>query len=336
MLIADDRKFTLLIPTFNGSKFLRRTLDYLKDQQYPGRIVIADDSSGEERRFVESVRDNYPELWMEVQLYEKRLPFLRKLCRSLESATSEFVMLHAQDDFVVAEGAEACVRHLDTHADYSAARGRVSMFAMQKKLRSDGSNSFAMSFVSHPMRAYLDDNPVERMLDHINRYASCLYSVHRRKQLLESLARTERDTQSVIFFQYLSSAVTALLGKIACLEQLFYVRHGHPESWSAQLRASGDPEHWPWLITSPNFSRYYGEFKASLVSLANEKGLGVPQLDAKIDEASVGLFQRGFCGREGENPGEVAFFNKLNDPTTKEHQQVRAIAAFCSAYPDTY
>ena len=47
MLIEDPLKFALVIPTYEGTAFLRRCLDYLDSVGYPGQIVLSDDSSGE-------------------------------------------------------------------------------------------------------------------------------------------------------------------------------------------------------------------------------------------------------------------------------------------------
>ncbi|MSQ55728.1 MAG: TIGR00180 family glycosyltransferase [Betaproteobacteria bacterium] len=337
MLIDDSRNFALLVPTFEGTPFLRRTLDFLRARRYPGRIVLSDNSSGAHRAFVSGCAADYPELDLLVLQYPESIRFLDKLRASLESIESEFVMLHAQDDFAVPEAMEECVRLLTERPDHSAARGRVAMFALSRMPAADGTSPVGLSFIPHPMREYLQDDPLDRILAHLERYASTFYSVRRRSLLLEAYAVTERDTKNVIFFQYLSSAVAALQGKIACIDRLFYVRQGHAASWSAGLKAARDPEHWPMLITSPHFSRYYCEFRSSLCRMVADR-LGVPAGESgpRIDAAAVGLFQRGFCGREIDNPAESQFVKRLNDAASPEQAHVRGLVDFIVRYPDTY
>jgi hypothetical protein len=59
--LGDPGRFALIIPTYEGTAFLRRTLDYFGALGYPGRLVLADDSSGSHRSFAESAAGLYPE-----------------------------------------------------------------------------------------------------------------------------------------------------------------------------------------------------------------------------------------------------------------------------------
>src|SRR5258706_15591562 len=303
MKIYDSDFFSLVIPTFEGTPFLRRTLDYFRHVSFKGKIVLSDNSSREHRKFVTSCSSDYPELWIEVFTFAEEVRFLDKIVGTLEKIDSHFVMLHAQDDFMVPLAVEQCVDFLADNPDYSVARGRIAMFTLGRDSNAPA-GKVSVSLVPHPMRGYQQQQAVERMLAHIERYASSFYSVHRRDSLVESFRITEAATKNVIFFQYLSSCISALMGKIRCSDKLFYVRQGHEDSWSARLK-KGDYEHWPMLITSPDFSRYYREFRTALAQYV-EKTAGVPgeAIGSRIDVAALGLFQRGYCGRGMGNPEE--------------------------------
>src|SRR5215831_4860380 len=82
MLIEDDNVFSLVIPTYEGTPFLRRCLEYLQSVAFRGRVVLADDSSGEHRAFVESSAASYPGLWLDVHRFDHGTPFLDILRRS--------------------------------------------------------------------------------------------------------------------------------------------------------------------------------------------------------------------------------------------------------------
>ena len=335
MQIHDAKLFSLVIPTFDGTPFLTRTLDYLRHASFAGPVVLSDNSAGEHREFVARCADQYPDLRIETYQFPREVRFLDKLVATLEKLDSRCVMLHAHDDFMVPAAVERCVELLVRDAQYSVARGRVAMFALARGAKS-AAGQVAISLIPHPMRGYEQDDAVERMLAHIENYASTFYSVHRREHLIESCRATEAATRNVIFFQYLSSAIAALQGKIHCADELFYMRQGHADSWSGQLKR-GDPEHWPLLITSPHFSRYYQEFRTALCQLAASKcGKAAAEIGPRIDAAAVGLFRRGYCGRELDNPQEVNFMRRFDDPRSAESRLLKTAVDFSLQYPDTY
>jgi glycosyltransferase domain-containing protein len=187
----------------------------------------------------------FPDLDVQVHLYAHDVRFLQKLGESLSRLDSRFVMLHAHDDFMIPEGVERCVEFLSAHSEYCVARGRIAMLSLT---RGDSSGtSVNASLIPHPMRGYEMDDPRERLLEHLRRYSATFYSVHERRELIESFRMTEQKTQNVIFFRYLSSCMAAYSGKVRCIDELFYVRQGHADSWrplaSRRLRALAYAHH---------------------------------------------------------------------------------------------
>ncbi|MGH6689838.1 MAG: TIGR00180 family glycosyltransferase [Gammaproteobacteria bacterium] len=333
MLIEDDKAFSLIIPTYEGTPFLRRCLDHLKSVQYLGHVVLADDSTGEHREFVESCASRYPELWIDVHLYEHRTRFLDKLCQSMERIRARLVMLCGQDDFVVPSAVERVARALDADAGLACARGRIARFYIRGR-DSGGANGVAVEFARYPMRAYREVRAVERVVGHIRAYSSTLYSVHRRPLLIESFRRTEAATNNVIFMQYLSSCITAAQGRIECVDALFLARQAHSASWAAQLMR--DSEHWPLLVASPNFSAYYQAFRNALLELLRGEPDADGRLGERIDEAFVDLARHGLCRIGVEDPEHEAFHARLTTEGTEERREVDSIVRFALAHPETY
>jgi len=56
----------------------------------------------------------------------------------------------------------------------------------------------------------------------------------------------------------------------------------------------------------------------------------------RIDAAAVGLFRRGYCGIELDNPQEAGFVRRFDDPDSPESRQLRAAVDFTLKYPATY
>ena len=336
MLIDDDRAFSVVIANKDGQPFLERTLDYLIDLEYPGHVVICDSSEGPARDAAARCQADYPDLWLDVIQYPPETRILDKLCDTLRTVESELVLLHANDDFMVPAEVNRCVEVMSADSGFSAARGRIALFGFESAKKNDGSGP-AVALFDYPMRAYIEDDPVVRALDMIGRYSATFYSVHRRHLLVENFRLTENATKNVIFFQYLSSTLMAMQGRIWCGDRLFYARQTHARSMSTQMR-QGDYEHWPLLITSQNFSSYYRDFRSCLCDWAQER-LGVPReaFGPRIDRAAAdGLLNRGFCQRETELPVEEQLFKaRLHDSSTDEHRELRRMVEFALRYPGT-
>jgi len=337
MLIADERCFSLIIPTFEGTPFLRRLLDYLKAEGYPGHIVLADNSSGEHLEFVRSCPARYPELWLQVDEHEASTPFLDKLVRSIGGLRSRHVMLCAQDDFIVPDAVEGLLRMLEADEGLSCARGRVARFRLTRTGSEGPGHRTAVDFNKHAMLPYGENTALERVLAHLRAYTSTLYSVHRRTHFLESLRITAAGTKSVVFFQYLSSCICVALGRVACTDELFLARQVHARSWSATM-VEGAYEHWPLLVTSPAYSTYYAQFRETLADLlAGIAGNGDRSaIAASIDSGFVFLVHRSFCRAHPSDPGNQAFFARLDTPGSAEYTLANRIARFCLPYADTY
>jgi glycosyltransferase domain-containing protein len=334
VLIDDPKAFAVVIPTYEGTPFLRRTLEYLRHVSFMGEILIADDSSGGDREFALSSADRYPELSIQVHDHPHRTRFLDKLVRSLAKSDAKYVLLCGQDDFLVPDAVENLLRLLEERPDCSAARGKVARFRLARQTREDGSAKGKVEFSRHAMLAYEEGSAAERVLSHIRAYTSTLYSVHRREHLIESFRTTEASTKNVIFFQYLSSCITASLGKIAATDDLFMIRQAHARSWAASL--VNDYEHWPLLLASPDYSRFYGEFRQAILGLlhAGDAAEG-KRLGEEIDRAFVELV-RVSCFRENlPSAAEDAFQSRLAQPGTAERETVDSVLKFAFAYPDT-
>jgi len=59
-------------------------------------------------------------------------------------------------------------------------------------------------------------------------------------------------------------------------------------------------------------------------------------LGPRIDVAALGLFQRGYCGREMDNPDEARFIQRLHDADSEEHRVLTSIVDFTRRYPQTF
>lgn len=335
MLTEDARCFCLIIPTYDGTPFVRRLLDFLRAENYQGQVVLSDNSSGAHREFVEACPKRFPELWIEVHSYEAGIGFLDKLARTMERLEARHVMLCGQDDYLVPASVEKLLHLIEADPGLVCARGRVARFLLRPIEQQGVPYAAKIHLNKHPMLPYEDPEPVQRVLAHMRAYTSTLYSLHRRAQLLECFRATHAATRNVMFWQYLSSCITVALGRVACLDELFLARQIHERSWSATLQGY---EQWPLLVTSPDYSAHYMDFRGGLIAfLTGRLGCaGDGSLGAEIDAAFIGLVQRSFCSLSHSDAANNAFFARLQTAGTVEHQFMDHVTRFTLPYRDTY
>ena len=336
MRIEDSDCFSLVVPTYQGTPFLRRLLDYLKAEKYLGHLLLTDNSSGEHREFARSCPAQYPELWLEVHEFDAGIGFVDKLARSLERLAARNVMLCGQDDYIVPEGVEKVVEVMEADPGLACARGRVARFHLRRATGDGLHRTASLDLNKYPMLAYEDADPLRRVLAHMRAYTSTLYSVHRRAQLVESLRATDAATRNVIFFQYLQSCITVALGRVACVDELFLARQIHDQSWSANL--AGDYEHWPLLAAAPRYSEYYMQFRTALIALISTRfpSSADVTLGNKLDEAYLTLVRRALCRTSESDPANDAFFARLQAAGSRENTRVNGLARFTMPYEGTY
>ena len=336
MLIDDAKKFNLVVPNYDGSAHLKRCLAYLDEVNYRGLIVIADSSHEQQRKFVKSCPETYPNLKLQILYFEPETRYIDKVHLTLESLEAQYVMVGANDDFVIPEAIERMTNFLDAHPEYSSARGRVPMFHLGRIKGAGGNSEIQLTLLTYPMRSYEQDDASERLLAHIRNFATTLNSIHRRENFTFCCRYTIEHTKNTIFEQYLSSAMAAVQGKILCSDEVYYVRQGHANSVAAKMK-QGDYEHWPMLFASPHYSRYYLEFRGALCEyLGPQSQFGAERLGKEIDDAYIYLLRRSFCGKEPLNPQEAKFQEKLKSSKTPEHELFMRCVNFTVRYPDTF
>jgi glycosyltransferase domain-containing protein len=335
MLIEDASCFALLIPTYQGTPFVRRLLEFLEAESYPGYVVLSDNSSGEHREFVESCPRRFAGLWLDVHGYDFNIGFLDKLARTMEKLEARNVMICGQDDYVVTATLEKLLQLIEADHGLACVRGRVARFLLRPVEQEGRQHAAKVHLNNYPMLPYEDPDPVKRVLQHMRAYTSTLYSLHRRTQLLECFRFTDAATRNIVFWQYLSSCVTVASGRVACLDEMFLARQIHARSWSA---TSKDNEHWPLLVTSPRYSGYYLGFRNALVDFLTRQAGSAQDgsLGAAIDQAFLALFKRVFCSTSQSDPANKAFFTRLQTAGTAEEKHMTRITQFTLPYRDTY
>ncbi|MCK4353151.1 glycosyltransferase family 2 protein [candidate division WOR-3 bacterium] len=114
-------KFSIIIPNWNGKKFLETCLDSLRSQTFRDfEIIVIDNGSRDES--AEFIKNNYPKT--KIIRLDKNYGFSRAVNEGIKSANGEFVFLLNNDTEVDSNCLFECEQAIQSHSD-------ISIFALR-------------------------------------------------------------------------------------------------------------------------------------------------------------------------------------------------------------
>jgi hypothetical protein len=113
--------------------------------------------------------------------------------------------------------------------------------------------------------------PFARLIARLENFSSVLYALRRRSEFIDSLSFAEALCPDVQFWQYLKSCQAALTGAISVLDDLHYVRQVRKQKWSLQLVKDRSPDHFPYIVLSPELQSRVKAFRAALVESCEKR-----------------------------------------------------------------
>jgi len=324
-------RLSLILPSVAGRGALfERALRHLAACKVRWPVLVTDHSAPERAGELAAIAARYPQLDLKILRHAPEAHFLERLVNCARAAGTQYVALHADDDFMFPAGAEACIEYLDAHPDYAACKGRMAAFSVAKP--PPGVSEWAElgteaqgQAVTHIGRTRAEDDLAARLLNHVANFNPTLYAVHRREVFIDAYGRAREINENVIFWQYLASCLTLSRGKLRTLDEPYYLRLDNATGWRSQLIARRDPSHWPFLALAPDFSAQLAQFRSTLAELLLAPGNAALEREALLDEACIWLLRRALCG-SGRDPiedYEKTFISRLHTEGSAEHDLLR-------------
>ncbi len=208
---------TLVIPTHNRPHYLQRILRYYESS--PFDIVIVDSSV--EKYLAVSTNNHFRYLHMPGKT------FTQKLANAFNQIDSLYVVMCADDDFIIPAGLLQCLDFLLINQDYSAAGGNIICYQQAK-------HSQRIDFA--PMHTDLLENevasedPFARLEAFFDPYRSVFYALHRTALLREAFTAAAAVVQNLYLNEYLTAVVPLAAGKYKELPVFYQVREYSPLS----------------------------------------------------------------------------------------------------------
>lgn len=234
---------TIVLPTRNRPKFLRRALRYLASVGCRLPVVVTDSSDAGYLSEVETAcQEQARNLNLSIIHFPPALDFPEKIAASLEWVKTNYCVLLADDDFIVPSAIEKCVDFLEAHPDYVLAHGAAVSFRLAPGGDITGP---IVELSSYPQMSQESSSGFERLFNHSCAYRTTFYSVHRLATMKEIWgASLDTDLE---FRELIPTFLALSKGKSKRLDIFYMARQSHTASATTQL---ADKLTW---LTTPRF-----------------------------------------------------------------------------------
>lgn len=310
---------TIIVPSVHSRvEHVRATLGHFASLALPTTILISDHSPAALRGPIEEAVSQFDPLSIRLIHHDPALHFLERLADCASQAATPYVVVHADDDRLMAPALARGVEFLNRHEDHVACLGRIFFVQVSKSGPPKGS--------IQGVKSRAEDTLASRLLAQCNAFTPTLYAVTRRDAFVHAATAALAFTTNVIFWQYLSAVMLLSLGKLHALDELYYFRLDNPRGWRSSLIRGRDRSHWPYLVTSKDFSSELEKFKNGLRSVLGRGAEDGEAMEDLVDDCCVGLIRRAFGAPQTADPSEMELLQRLETFGTTERLLMEAFA----------
>ena len=209
---------SLIIPTHNRPKSLKRLVFFLNEQNIGINVLIPDSSKDvnflKNKKTIEAINSTIKINHMDC----RNMSLNAKLELALENVETPLACFCGDDDFPILSEMKKCEEFLLDNKDYSLAHGRIYQF----EPRPIKILPFYLSV--YPQFGYVDDDPVERLSKHFHHYSTTWYAVHKTKSLLCNLKKINSMDIGFALKERVFSAFDLIEGKRKMFNEVFMFR----------------------------------------------------------------------------------------------------------------
>jgi len=263
---------TVVVPTYNRYDRLTRLLRYYESYGFPYPIRILDSSVDKTKSH--ELEEILRLSCIQYEAYSSDTFLTDKIYLGLTNVSTPYVVLNADDDYLVPEAVKLCVDFLTGSPDYSLCEGRHINFKVA------GEEDIVFGSLYKQMRSVEFDTPSERVKWFLPNYYPIFYGVYKTEVLRKNFKLTKEHTDDLRFFEILPAMITATKGKIKILDILFIALEEGAYSTGATTDTMLD------FKRKKTFDEKYRRFKACLADeLARNEDISIQRAEKVVDEA---------------------------------------------------
>jgi len=270
-------KCTIIIPTYNRSDYLKRLLSYYSSCNIEHKIIIADSSSDDNKIENEKISSSFTNLNIShITSYPSTINLLGKMQDVINYVETEYSLFCADDDFITPAGITYSIDFLENNSDFSVAHGVYVGFSINKN---HDNKTYLLWKTGYPPESITFSESKNRLYHHLANYSfPTFYGVHRTNHLKMILDETAKYTDDVRFGELLPTLLSAIHGKIKCLDVLYAARDANSGSNVYPTL--------PDYIKDGTYDAKYSRFKNCLANhLVKESNLEIGDAEEIIDTA---------------------------------------------------
>ena len=300
------RKFSIIIPTYNRPEYLRRILSYYSEYGEKYNIIVADSSSGENKKsnkkFISSLSNlNISHL----SDYPSTINPSHKIANAINYADTKYCVLCADDDFITPNGINQSVDFLEKNPDFTVAHGHYISFYLKTDERKK------QQFCWQPIYQYKSitfPDAKSRLNFHFSNYTiPTFYGVHRTDFLNMIFEETTKFTDDYRFGELLPSMLTLIYGKMKRLDVLYAARESIPGSTGQNSENLND------FVKAGTYDEKYAKFRDCLAMHLSEKSqLGIKESEMVVDDAMSVYLSTCIMKKESTNYKHI-LIHKMSD-----------------------
>ena len=268
-------KLTILLPTYNRHDKLERCLRYIDSVGSPCEIHILDSSETHfnHTAFTELFERNH----ITYKTFNSDIVVVDKIYQGLLAVKTPYVVLWADDDFMVLPTLQECVQFLEDNKDYSGALGEQCYFIMDDK--TPHSTIIKSFWRQARQQGYVKENAVDRLMDYYSNPPITLYwFVQRTENVIQNIKWCVETYFNYYYGEIVLGSCMLLQGKVCCLPVLSMVREAHAGQDSANKVPLWGLD-WKAILKHPDNNAYrrWGEIVADYLITVNN----MPPSEAK-------------------------------------------------------
>ena len=277
---------SIIIPTHNRPKYLKRILSYYSDYQIAYNIIVADSSSDEVKKVNEKTISLFTNKSIShLSNYPSTIEPLYKIADAVNHVNTEYCVFCADDDFITPNGINQSVDFLEKNPDFTVAHGYYIYFCL--KIGEEGKEQF-YSTPPYPHESILFPDAEARLNYHLSNYQPTFYGVHRTSLLKMVFKEALKFTRDYRFGELLPSMLTLIYGKMKCLDVL-YAGRDQDSIRCGYYPTLGD------AIKAGIYNREYAKFRDCLSAhLSKQAQLDIEDSKKVVDKAMSAYMKK--CG----------------------------------------
>lgn len=229
-----SEKLTIIVPTRNRPAFVRRLFHFMTQMEVPSQFLVID--SSDQESFDDNARTiaaASPDLRIEHR--HDQAGMITKCRKAMETVDTPYTVFCADDDFVLPDSVDSCIRFLDENEGYFGATGSWVSVNTEKENRCHQTRCFTLA----------EDDPLDRFGKLVRRWFATFYCVYRTDLLTRSWIVTDDACdydKARVFAETMLAKLSVVYGKLAILPQLHLLFQLHEQNEHRSTPLVSDPD----------------------------------------------------------------------------------------------